>query len=1072
MSSSRKSLVKGSPISNSILNFFEVTEKPRLTKNETLFEIKEIETDLIDDDPIVFRRPKSLPKNDDQETCLESQNLNHENAIQNHQDFNEKTNQIEHQQTLSKLKKICDFGNNNNLNFEKDIRSSIRQKEPINVTASKIAETPIIGNKNKKKELVSQDKTSRNTSEVQKSDIYCEETDLTLQFDDSTPIWAQKEHLRDKRMKPFDDPDYDPTTLYIPPDAFKKLTPAMSQFWLQKSENFDKIIFFKLGKFYELFYDDAAIGVQYLDLNYMGRKQHAGFPESALEKYLKRLVNYGFKVAIVEQIETDRELKNRVKGEKTDKNNKIIRRELVSAVSKGTLIDTENHNDFVNLWSLFEQTNVLSIVILNFETNNIKYFSLQTTGHDFIAQLKIALLSFPPDEITFRPNMINERTNDIISNLVPKPQFSYPKKIESTEKQNILIETIKHKNPVFYQEFTSMITSEIDTTEREANYANFIQLFSYLDSMLLLEKLMAGIMIERSSNFCSSDNLYMDSQCLLHLEILATQNGTYNGSLMSVINYCKSPMGKRALKRWLQKPSTQVSLISERLQAIEVLQQNKNIRNQFSEMLASLKDIEKISTKLYKYSLSSERKAILFEDVTTKKLKELFDFLDQVGKILDGFNLIQKVGKITIESRLISDLLNVINSEQIMDVIIQLKSSVNVHKDTMNPKFGVCPEYDDCESEIESLYRAADSYAKKVSESLNCPEICIVQAKFKFELEIPEKIVKKTELPEDFRFTSKRQNFERYITNDLEKIIDRIEENEEKKKVLALSFCSAIFSSFLENKSIWDDLFSVVASLDVLCALSEFSFDSNLPLCRPRVFESNAEQKFLRTTNVKHPVLASKDFDFVGNNVELTHDQPIIVLSGPNMGGKSTIMRTLALNIVLAQIGCYVFADSFELTVVDKIFTRIGASDRLEEKKSTFFIEMDEMKSIIQSATPNSFLVIDELGRGTSTFDGYSIACACLNYLEKQIKSRCIFSTHYFFDASDLEGGQSLRYYQMGYEIKMVNGLERLRFKYTLEKGMCEKSFALNVAQLSGIEIDIIRNAEVISTKQREMHKF
>lgn len=222
----------------------------------------------------------------------------------------------------------------------------------------------------------------------------------------------------------------------------------------------------------------------------------------------------------------------------------------------------------------------------------------------------------------------------------------------------------------------------------------------------------------------------------------------------------------------------------------------------------------------------------------------------------------------------------------------------------------------------------------------------------------------------------------------------------------------------------------------------------------------------LKAKNLKHPVLLKLNPEFVGNDLEFTK-QKILLLTGPNMGGKSTIMRTVCVNVILAQIGCYVLADSFEWSLVDKIFTRIGASDRLEQQKSTFYIEMEEMKTILENSTINTLAIVDELGRGTSTYDGYSIAVGCLQRLF-EVNCKVMFATHYFFiqdDVSDFQ--EQLCYKKMDY-ILVDEKQEKILFQYKMVDGICHKSFAFNVARLAGIPEEIIQQARQITDKYRE----
>jgi DNA mismatch repair protein MSH6 len=897
--------------------------------------------------------------------------------------------------------------------------------------------------------------------------------DTEEEFEDKTPQWALPENALDKHKRPSSHPDYDPTTLYIPPEAFKKLTPTMQQYWKIKSENFDKIILFKLGKFYELFYEDASICVKMLDLNYMGRKQHAGFPESTLERYLTRLVDLGYKAAVVEQTETDRDMKARLKSTPAPKNEKTIRRDLVSIHTKGTMpvMDSGNASEALScLWSIYQCSHFISLTILHFETGKIGFIQLEMISQAFVNDIKILLINYPPTEILVQSRLLHPAISIIFQTLPHKPQITAPFFFKESTTESIMGK-VSNLNGHLLTDVNQLIHAKCPADGIQSMTHCFAQLFGYIETLLLLSKLLVAAQVYHIKTAFHTSNLYLDSQALGHLEVLETQSGDVKGSLYWLVNRCSSSFGKRLLRQWLAAPLADINEIRARLDAIEILELVRNDREVFMTILSKSRDLEKFACQLYKYSLVGEKKIIIYQDLSSKRLGELNDFFD---KIMQGHQSLQNLRSVLVArvggtSHLCQTFEQLFNDlPEVSPIIAEIQGHITLRDGIPIPTPGFDRAFDECEELIRSIQKEAENYVGGLRRQFNCNDINLVQAKARFEIEMPEKLIGKYGKPKDFEFSSRRQNYDRFINPVTNKLIDRLEHQEEIRTQHLVLFNAYIFKLFLSHRNTWDMIIRLLAELDVLCGLSVFCFDEYKQLCRPIVEDFLDDSILLKTTNMKHPVISSINPDFVGNDIEFANDKRAFVLTGPNMGGKSTIMRTLALNVILAQMGCYVFADSFHFSLFDKIFTRIGASDKLEENKSTFFIEMEETLQILNYSTVHSLAIVDELGRGTSTYDGYSIACACLKFILRQIKCRTIFSTHYFFIQEDLEDTKDIAFKRMAYRILQDNKIERLQFIYKMEDGLCEKSFALNVALLAGIDRGIIERADKITTDYRQ----
>ena len=880
---------------------------------------------------------------------------------------------------------------------------------------------------------------------------------------DTTPAWALSPLVKDAAKRPYNHPDYDPTTLYVPPEELKKLTPAKQQYWLHKAANFDKILLFKLGKFYELFYEDATTAVKYLDLNYMGRKQHAGFPEVALDKFVKKLVDLGFKTAIVEQTETERQLKERVKKEKSTKNEKIIKRELVAVHTKGTYVNLNHIEDNVGynyIWSLWFGSKSVTALILAFEANKILYGTINTVNG--LDDLKLWLTRLPPTEIIYAGDSISNQEVKLLQCLPSRP-ILYKRKLEhAVDTIDELIEIFKFEDESLYSTI-ELAFNTVNMADRQGFLKAITNLFEYLRKLLVLEKISVETDMVPLAKIADAGVLILDAQALRHLEILETQNGGTTGSLYWLLNHCGSNMGKRYLRKCLETPLCDKSAIEARLDAIEDLNNNVELKDRFIQKVKNMRDIEKMAFYLYKYSHIGSQRAVYFGDLNAKRIAELMGYFEVLNQANSCINIL-KSQRDRFKSKLILDITGVD-----FDLERHIKDITNLiqwQNGSPGPVTGFDPNYDNSLRAVDAIKQRLDDYLTELKTRFNTTEVSFVQNKYRYEVEMPEKVSRKIGKPQGFEFTSRRQGYDRFIDDYILECIDAIEQEEEYQKDLLNIFNSYLFKKFAEKKPYWTRVSDCIAQIDFLCALSTFSFESYCSLTRPQISD-DPEDNYLEMENAKHPILSYYDPEFIGNDISMDKDNCIFVLTGPNMGGKSTIMRTMCINVVLAQLGCYVAAESMKFTLVDRIFTRIGASDKLEEGKSTFYIEMEETLNIVNNATPRSIAIIDELGRGTSTFDGYSIACATLKYIAMKINCKTIFATHYFFIKQDISGLTNVKYKQMAFKL-ITEDRERIIFLYKLVDGLSEKSFAFNVALLAGIDAKIVNRAKEITANYRE----
>jgi DNA mismatch repair protein MSH6 len=904
-------------------------------------------------------------------------------------------------------------------------------------------------------------------------------------FDDPTPWWAQKENRLDEHKRKPDHPDYDPTTLYIPPDQIKTLTPAKRQFWLLKSKNMDKIIFFKLGKFYELFDEDAIIGVQELGLAFMGNKMHSGVPEVALDKFADRLVQLGYKVAIVEQTETERERKTRLStSEAKGPENKVIQRDLIKVLTKGTYVNPQGEgNSILNtnyLWIFKKHGDGYGLCITELSLNQC--FLCFVENDPNYSRLKMMVYQYRPTEIVIDMMHIDKETAKIFGNIASNPLITKINCAERIQFWNSMIMCTNYSGSKFLQKLDAEISSiSLTATEATANLRSvFAGLVSYLNLLKILENHIEILDIKVvDANAVGGpggikNNMILDSQALEQLEIIEASHDfrtKRDDSLLAAVDRCVSQPGKRYLKSLLCAPFMEISTINKRLDAIEDLNKHQHFITEFQRMLEKIGDIERCLARLFKYSVKQKERYVLFEDISVSRLRELKTILQHLQRMQDF--LVSSNYNCTWKSEIMKSLTSTMDKggllkDDLKREITDIECNILWTGEQGNipvPKTGINREYDAVKEHIKAVQTELDEYLILQKQALKCHSLEYAHAKNRYEISVPEKI----NVPKEYSFSSCRQGFKRYITPTTQRLVDKLEAREDLLKEHMKEFALYVFDYFNKKRGLWENLSNVVKEIDVLCSLSIYSFKSRGQFCRP-VLHPNTNGPFIELKNSRHPVLSRLNDDFVANDVHLgvKSGDKIMLLTGPNMGGKSTILRQVCLISILAQIGCYIPASHGELTVIDRIFTRLGASDKLVEGKSTFFVEMEDIYNLVMSGTSSSLAIVDELGRGTSTADGYSIAASILDFMVKKVGCLSMFSTHYHSLINFCLDYDSVNYWKMDYLIDKES--QNIHFLYKLTPGVCDRSFGIKLGRLAGISEAILRRAEQVSGEIAEKH--
>ncbi|CDW72387.1 dna mismatch repair protein msh6 [Stylonychia lemnae] len=884
-------------------------------------------------------------------------------------------------------------------------------------------------------------------------------------FDDYLlPYFVRKENLKDINQRRPNDPNYDKTTIFISQADWQSLTPTQKQYWEIKQKNFDKIVFFKLGKFYEIFDNDAEICHRLLDLNYMTnqRKQlHVGFPEKCKDQYAEVLTQHGHTVIVVEQtIQSSSEKAKNQNWRFGDKT--CVPRAVCQIYSRGTM----NNLDY----QTYESKYVLTVKREEYQIG-VCFFDIS------INKCHIGLFEDDSNYNTFRTTLSQIRAVEIVVERGQIPE-QMEKMIKSSPINPILHQyrgeqcpNAQRTNSIFdryIHEAQKQDSSQKDSISQhileqevfqkirnDSRFSLGLQAFGmairFLESHLLASqclRLFEYQLYQPNSQEYLSDFMVLDSQAIEHLELIEqvkpqiqrrfskeNQNDLdvnlatppSQTTLFDFINHTKTEFGCRLLKKWLLAPLIDIDKINDRLDAIEDLTKNFKYLDEFRQNISRMPDIERILSQVYRYSVHKSNQNTQGLIPNIKYLLEEFAFLI-VWKQVPG------------------------SQEQIPE-----------------PKKGLCKEFDDYNQQIfqikDQMEKYLDTLRQKVKSANNgkyqnlVTQIGYSHTKYRYEIEIPKELVSDNKRLKELEFTSTRNGFERFHTQELKRMIEELEECEESLQNTLSPFIYALFQRFYQSKGMWDATVSVLAELDCLASLAMASSNgATTQMCRPEFLQHPC-------VNFKQDINGKARKEFVPNDTIINDPNTnarVLLVTGPNMGGKSTLLRQTCLGVILAQIGCYVPASKCKLTPVDRIFTRLGASDRILEGKSTFFVEMEETNTILLQATFKSLAIVDELGRGTSTFDGYSIAHAVLNFLVKNIRCRSLFSTHYHMLLDKFRNVEGVQSYHMACK-QNEHEQDKIIFLYKFIKGDCPESFGMNVARMAGLPNRVVDRAKLKS---------
>ncbi len=777
-------------------------------------------------------------------------------------------------------------------------------------------------------------------------------------------------------------------------------TPMMKHYLELKEQHEDAIIFYRLGDFYEMFFEDAKTASSELDLVLTGRNAGVeervpmcGIPHHAAKGYIQRLIQKGYKVAIVEQLEDPALAKG------------LVKRDVIKIVTPGTIMDEVSD----------EKTTVYIASLHDFQFGLAVILCEMTTG-----ELRAQLID--KHVMAIQKVLLGNNVREIVI------QEKFDKKIVKMIEEMQTITVSYHNDNALKEEYRHLLNGIEDDRVETA----FGVLTNYLDETQ--KRNMAHL--NAVEMVYENDFLQMDFSTKQNLELTSSlRSNSRSQTLWSFLDKCRSSMGSRLLKKWIEYPLVDTAMINRRLDAVEYLNDNFITKDELREHLGFVYDMERLSARVA-YGSANPRDILrliktlehtpqifeLFHDCSAYEefqsidpCRELYDMIE--GAIIDNPPLTLKDGGVFVEGY---------NEEldQVREIGKNGKNWILELENKERERTGV--------KSLKIGYNRVFGYYIEVTKT-NLDSI-----------------------KDEFGYVRKQTltNAERFITQELKDKEDAIVHAQER----SIRLEAELFNHLLNQIKVYlpklHDLSHALATIDALYALAEISSENGYT--RPQFHTGHS----IHMKVARHPILdrMMKTTRYVSNDLEMGEDNDILMITGPNMGGKSTYMRQTVLLVIMAQIGCFVPAKKAEMPIFDQIFTRIGASDDIMSGQSTFMVEMIEANNALQNATANSLILFDEIGRGTSTYDGMALAQAMIEYIMRNIKAKTLFSTHYHELTEMAEKNAGIR----NVHVDVHEEDDKVTFLYRVLDGKADKSYGINVARLAHLPSSVLERAKQI----------
>lgn len=788
-------------------------------------------------------------------------------------------------------------------------------------------------------------------------------------------------------------------------------TPLMSQYKEIKEQNKDNLLFFRLGDFYEMFFDDAVIASKELGLTLTSRNREkgqdvplAGVPYHSVSSYIAKLVNKGYKVAICEQVEDPKSVKG------------IVKREVVRVITPGTVIDTDYLDEKSNnyLMGIKIDGNRGAIAYVDITTGEFKASELE--GEDIIFKLLGEINKTAPKEI-----LLEERTYD--------KYYNELKKHNSLSDVNVSKITEKRKCEDYLKDYFKVVSLEsFGLKDKKMAVTISATVLNYVAEL------------QKGKELPVNNILYTSSENIMELNITTQKNldivDNYRekngaGTLLWVMDECMTSMGSRLLKKFIKNPLLDIEKINERQKDIAFFIENVLLREEVRERLKNIYDIERIIGKLV---------------LETENGRDLISLKISIKNSLEILKLLQGNSIFSIEVKTLIDIYNLIEKTIVDEPPFSVREGGIIRQG-----------YNEILDELHGLSKDGKDYILEI-ENRERERTGIKGLKIKYN-KVFGYFIEVTRanshlVPADYIRKQTLANAERYIVPDLKEYEEKVLNAKDKIENLEYQLFKEVSYEIKSHKGILQDLAYKIAYLDVMSDLAHIAIKNSY--IQPEMHGG----KDIEIIAGRHPIVEKliPSGEYVKNNIVLDDNKEMIILTGPNMSGKSTYMKQVALIIIMAHMGSYVPANYAKIGLVDKIFTRIGASDDLLTGQSTFMLEMSEVANIVNSATDRSFIILDEIGRGTSTFDGISIATAITEYIHERIGAKTIFATHYH-ELTQLEDKLDRA---ENYRIEVKENDKEIVFLREIVKGGADKSYGIEVARLAGLPKEILDRSKSV----------
>ncbi len=785
-------------------------------------------------------------------------------------------------------------------------------------------------------------------------------------------------------------------------------SPLMEQYKSIKNEHKDAFLFYRLGDFYELFYDDAVTVSHELELTLTGknagpegRVPMCGIPYHAAETYIYRLVQKGYKVAICEQMEDPKKAKG------------LVKRDVIRIITPGTILFENSIADKSNnyLAYFYETDKEINAVLADISTGEC-WWGIWDKKKEREAFFDMLSVYAPTEAVCSLSDNFYGRLEAycrarlggcLLTRRGEEGEYPVPHVAEALGDENI----------------------------RRV----FAWLAAYLKEMMKVDVAEFHTVMPIREEDC----LLLGEDCLRNLEITRNmRDGGRRGTLLEILDHTHTAMGARLLRRWLERPLTDVNRIIQRQDGIEELTGHTTELSQLEEMLEHVFDFERILTRI---------------EANTTSPKDLLALKASLGMIPEIKKLLS--GTVSIVLRKLSDQMDIHSTVyELLDRSMNENGTGNI-RDGKYIKEGYSAELDEVRSLSENSRKWIADLEEREKEKTGIKLKIGFNNVFGYYFEITN--ANKVPIPEYYMRKQTLVNAERYITPELKEFETKALSAKEKTEELELKIYQAVKAAIRPEIAAMQRTAKALAALDCLMGLSRAALKDRY--VRPQI--TNSREGRISIHDGRHPMVehALKREMFVPNDTELNHtDQEMIIITGPNMAGKSTYMRQVAVLTIMAQTGSFIPAKSASFAPVDRIFTRVGAADDISTGQSTFMVEMKEVSHILCNATKNSLILLDEIGRGTSTYDGMSIARAVVEYLNANVHAYTLFATHYH-ELSDMAAENE---HIKNYTVTVKERGKEITFLRRIVPGSADKSYGIHVARLAGLPESLLKRADEI----------